>query len=444
MPPKTKIKLDKSLACLERAKNRIPGMTQLLSKRPDQFSLGVWPSYFSKASGAKVWDLDGNEYIDMSISGIGANVLGYCDPDVDAAVLEAVKVGNSSSLNCPEEVELADLLCELHPWADKVRYARTGGEAMVIAVRIARAATKKDKVAFCGYHGWHDWYLAANLGTEDALGRHLLGGLNPMGVPKALQGTAIPFNYNKLDELKAILTKNKGEMGAIVLESIRGDEPTKEFIEGVRALATEHKAVLIVDEISAGFRLNTGGAHLLYGLKPDIAVFSKAMGNGYAIAAVIGKGSVMDAAEGTFMSSTYWTERIGPAAALATIRKHKRLDAAKRLVAVGEKMQKGWKDLSVRHGIALDVGGIPPLSHFAFKEGNAERKALFIQLMLEEGFLASTSFYSMLTHTDEHVAAYLKAAEGVFSVMKGFIAKDAVASALVGKPANAGFKRLTS
>lgn len=444
MPPKTKLKLDKSLACLERAKKRIPGMTQLLSKRPDQFSLGVWPSYFSKASGAKVWDLDGNEYIDMSISGIGANVLGYCDPEVDAAVLEAVKSGNSSSLNCPEEVGLADLLCELHSWADKVRYSRTGGEAMAIAVRIARAAMRKDKVAFCGYHGWHDWYLAANLGTEDALGCHLLGGLNPLGVPKALQGTALPFNYNKLSELKEILTKNKNEVAAVVLESIRGEEPTKEFIEGVRALATEHKAVLIVDEISAGFRLNTGGAHLLYGLTPDIAVFSKAMGNGYAIAAVIGKGSVMDAAEGTFMSSTNWTERIGPAAAIATIRKHKRLDAAKRLVAVGEKMQKGWKDLSARHGIALDVGGIPPLSHFGFKEGQGERKALFVQLMLEEGFLASTSFYSMLTHTDAHVAAYLKAADRVFSAMKDFIAKDAVASALIGKPANAGFKRLAS
>ena len=444
MPPKTKLKLDKSLACLERAKKRIPGTTQLLSKRPDQFSLGVWPTYFSKSSGAKVWDLDGNEYLDMSISGIGANVLGYCDPDVDAAVIEAVKSGSSSSLNCPEEIELADLLCELHPWADKVRYSRTGGEAMTIAVRIARAATKKDKVAFCGYHGWHDWYLAANLGTEDALGQHLLAGLNPLGVPKALQGTSIPFAYNRLDQLKTILTKNKGEVGAIVLEAIRGDEPTKEFLEGVRALATEHKAVLIVDEISSGFRLNTGGAHLLYGLTPDIAVFSKAMGNGYAIAAVIGKGSVMDAAEGTFMSSTYWTERIGPVAALATIRKHKRVDAAKHLVAIGRKVQAGWKDLSLRHGIAMEIGGIPPLSHFDFVEGNSERKALFIQLMMEENILAANSFYSMLTHTDAHVAAYLKAADGVFSVMKGLIASGGVAKALAGKPSNPGFKRLTS
>lgn len=444
MIPKTKLKLDKSLACLERAKLRIPGVTQLLSKRPDQFSLGVWPAYYKKASGVKVWDLDGNEYVDMSISGIGANVLGYCDPDVDAAVIEAVKSGNSSSLNCPEEVELADLLCELHPWADKVRYARTGGEAMAIAVRIARAATKKDGVAFCGYHGWHDWYLAANLGTEDALGQHLLGGLNPLGVPKALQGTSFPFNYNKLSELKDILSKNKGKIAAVVMESIRGEEPTPEFLQGVRALATEHKAILIVDEISAGFRLNSGGAHLKYGLMPDIAVFSKAMGNGYPIAAIIGKGSVMDAAEGTFMSSTYWTERLGPVAALATIRKHKRLNVAKHLVAVGERMQKGWKDLGARHGIALDVGGIPPLAHFDFKESHGERKALFIQMMMEEGYLATNAFYVMLTHTPEHVDAYLQSADRVFSVMKDLINKGTLARALIGKPANPGFKRLAS
>ncbi len=170
------------MAMQARAKRLIPGMTQLLSKRPDMFSLGVWPGYFSKASGAYLWDLDGNQYLDMSIAGIGANVLGYADPDVDEAVKRAITDGISSSLNCPEEVELAELLCELHPWAEMVRYTRSGGEAMAVAVRIARAHTGKDKVAFCGYHGWHDWYLAANLGEKNALGDHLLPGLSPAGV----------------------------------------------------------------------------------------------------------------------------------------------------------------------------------------------------------------------------------------------------------------------
>src|ERR1035438_10074076 len=184
-----KIRISESLAMQERARRRIPGMTQLLSKRPDMFSLGVWPGYYSRAQGVEVWDLDGNRYIDMSIGGIGANVLGYADPDVDAAVIEAIRRGVSSSLNCPEEIELADLLCELHPWAEMARYTRSGGESMAVAVRIARAHTGRDKLAFCGYHGWHDWYLAANLGSDHALEGHLLPGLAPNGVPKSLAGT---------------------------------------------------------------------------------------------------------------------------------------------------------------------------------------------------------------------------------------------------------------
>lgn len=440
----TKLKLDASLACLERAKKSIPGITQLLSKRPDQFSLGVWPSYFKKASGVMVEDLDGNRYTDMSIAGIGANVLGYADPDVDGAVIAAIKDGVSSSLNCPEEIELAELLCEMHPWAEKARFARTGGEAMAVAVRIARAHTGRDKLAFCGYHGWHDWYLAANIGTEDALGRHLLAGLSPAGVPKVLKGTALPFNYNRLDELKAIVAAHKGELAAIVLESIRGDQPTLEFVEGVRALADEAKAVLIIDEISAGFRLNSGGAHLVLGMKPDIAVFSKALGNGYAIAAVIGKAGVMDAAEKTFLSSTNWTERVGPVAALATIRKHRRLDAGKHLVAVGQGVQKAWRDAAAAVGLEIEVGGIPPLSHFSFMKDPSVLKALFVQLMLSEGFLASTSFYAMLAHTDEHVARYAAAARRSFARIRELSDSGKAAASLRGKPANPGFKRLAS
>ena len=325
-------------------------MTQLLSKRPDMFSLGVWPGYYSKAKGATVWDLDGNVYTDMSIGGIGANVLGYSDPDVDAAVMEAIAKGTSCSLNCPEEIELAELLCTVHPWAEMVRYARTGGEAMAIAVRIARAHTGRDKIAFCGYHGWHDWYLSANLGTEDALGDHLLSGLSPEGVPKGLKGTAFPFRYNRLEELNEIVAKNTGDLAAIVIEPIRNSEPEPGFIEGVRALADESGAVLIVDEISAGFRYNTGGSHMVFFSEtPDVAVFSKALGNGYAIAAVIGTAKVMEAAQNTFISSTCWTERIGPTAAIATIRKHAAVSAGTHLVALGEKVQGGVEENFGKH-----------------------------------------------------------------------------------------------
>jgi len=438
-----KYNLHQSLSLQERAKKRIPGLSQLLSKRPDMFSYGVWPGYFSRAKGVEVWDLDGNRYIDMSIGGIGANVLGYADPDVDEAVKSAIDKGVSASLNCPEEVELADLLCELHPWAEKARFARTGGESMAIAVRIARAYTGRDKVAFCGYHGWHDWYLSANVGSENALGEHLISGLEPAGVPKALKGTALPFRYNQLQELEAILEANKGEIAAIVMEPIRNEPPIPGFLEGIRRLADETGAVLIIDEISAGFRMNTGGAHLVLGIDPDIAVFSKALGNGYSIAAIIGKSKVMDAAQKTFISSTNWTERTGPAAAIAMIRKHKRLDVGSHLMKIGKMVQEGWARLAEKHGIPVHIGGIPPLSHFAFEhEKSLVLKALFIQTMLEKGFLSSTLFYSMYAHREEHVEQYLSSADEAFAFIKKAVEEGEPERHLLGEPASSGFKRL--
>ncbi|NCC58620.1 MAG: aminotransferase class III-fold pyridoxal phosphate-dependent enzyme, partial [Synergistales bacterium] len=362
--------LEKSLEMQRKAKEFIPGMTQLLSKRPDMFSLGVWPGYYSKAKGCTVWDLDGNKYTDMSISGIGANVLGYADDEVDDAVVKAIRDGSSSSLNCAEEVELAELLCELHPWASMARFTRSGGEAMTVAVRIARAHTKKDKVAFCGYHGWHDWYLAANLGTENALGEHLIAGLDPRGVPQGLIGTAFPFRFNRIDELKEIVSHHGADLAAVVLEPIRNDPPTEGFVRGVRELADSCGAVLIIDEISSGFRMNTGGAHLSLGYEPDIAVFSKSLGNGYPIGAVIGKSAVMQSAQKTFISSTCWTERTGPAAAIATIRKHRRENVGEHLTQLGQSVQDGWKQLLLKHGIPGHVRGMLPMSNIDFETPN--------------------------------------------------------------------------
>jgi len=437
--------ISRSLAMQNKARRLIPGMTQLLSKRPDLFSLGVWPGYFSRAKGSRVWDLDGNEYVDMSIAAIGAAVLGYADPDVDAAVCAAVANGVVSSLNCPEEVELAELLCELHPWAEMVRYARTGGEAMAMAVRIARAATGREEVAFCGYHGWHDWYLAANVGTENALGEHLLPGLSPRGVPRGLAGTAHPFGYNRLDELSRIVEQRGERLAAIVMEPIRNHDPEPGFLAGVRALADKVGAVLLVDEISAGFRLCTGGAHLkLFPAMPDMAVFSKALGNGYAVAAVIGRRGVMEAAQATFVSSTNWTERVGPTAALATIRKHAALDAASRLCSLGERVQRGWREAAQRHGLALHAGGMKPMSHFSFEgEDGLAMKAYFVQEMLAEGYLASNQYYAMHAHSDEDVAGYLAAVDRVFARLAEAKAQDALAGNLRGAPAVSGFKRLT-
>lgn len=438
-----RLNLKKSLALQEHAKGRIPGLSQLLSKRPDLYSYGVWPGYFSKAKGDEVWDLDGNRYIDMSIGGIGANVLGYADPDVDQAVKDAIEKGTSASLNCPEEVELADLLCELHPWAEKVRFARTGGEAMAVAVRIARAFTGRDKIAFCGYHGWHDWYLAANLGTGNALGEHLLPGLEPAGVPKVLMGTALPFRYNQLEELQSILESNRYEIAAIVMEPIRNEHPIPGFMEGVRNLADKAGAILIVDEISAAFRMNTGGAHLVLGMDPDMAVFSKALGNGYPMAAIIGKSAVMEAAQRSFISSTYWTERIGPVAALATVKKHRQHDVGKHLMKIGLAVQNGWRGLFEKHETKAHIGGIPAMSHFTFDHEKAlVLKALFVQAMLEKGFLATTGFYAMFAHQEEHVKGYLDAVDQVLVFLNEALSSGHPERFLIGKPAISGFKRL--
>lgn len=427
----------------KRAKLLIPGMTQLLSKRPDRFSEGVWPGYFKRAKGVKIWDLDGNCYVDMSFGGIGANVLGYGEPEVDSAVRSVLEMGTSSSLNCLEELELADLLCELHPWAEKVRFARTGGESMAVAVRIARAFTGRDKIAFCGYHGWHDWYLCANLGTENALGEHLIFGLRPAGVPKELRGTAIPFRYNKINELTAIFEENPKEIAAVVMEPIRNEYPEPGFFDAVQNLARKHGAVLVIDEISAAFRMNTGGAHLKFGVEPDMAVFSKALGNGYPIAAIIGKAAVMDAAQRTFISSTYWTERIGPTAAIATIQKHRKVNAGEHLMHIGKLVQDGWQEMAEKHALPIHIGGIPPLSHFSFEtEKPLVLKALFVQWMLERGFLATTGFYSMYAHSETHVQDYLKAVNAVFERIREALQEGKPERYLLGEPSAAGFKRL--
>jgi glutamate-1-semialdehyde 2,1-aminomutase len=426
------------------AKRRIPGGTQLLSKRPEMFLPDQWPAYYSKAKGAEVWDLDGKRYIDMSTNGIGACILGAADPDVDAAVIEAIKSGTMSTLNAPEEVELAELLCELHPWADMVRYARCGGEAMAVAVRIARASTRRNKIAFCGYHGWHDWYLSANLAEEKALDGHLLPGLEPAGVPRGLIGTALPFRYNHLEELTAIVENNRDDLAAIVMEPIRDNDPRAGFLEGVRQIATDIGAVLLIDEVSAGFRLTTGGTHLVLNIKPDMAVFAKAISNGYPMAAIIGKAVIMEAAQSSFISSTYWTEKIGPVAALATIRKHKERNVAKHLGNVGEQVQKGWLSAAKETGLPAEIGGLYPLGHFSIQhEQSQAAHTLFTQCLLENGFLASRGFYATYAHQDEHVKKYLTAVKDAFKLIKEALDTNSVMSKLKGPVAHTGFRRLT-
>lgn len=434
--------MDKGQELYRKAKALIPGGTMLLSKRPEMFLPDQWPSYFSKAKGCKVWDLDGRELIDMCIMGVGTNTLGYGNDEVDAAVLDNVKRGNMSTLSCPEEVYLAEKLIEINPWADMVRFARSGGEANSIAIRIARAASGKDKVAICGYHGWHDWYLSANHNDGDELSGHLLPGLSPKGVPKDLKNTVYPFHYNNFEELLTIVESN--EIGVIKMEVVRNFGPEDDFLQRVRDLATKRGIVLIFDECTSGFRETFGGIYIKYGVEPDIAIYGKTIGNGYALTAVVGRRSVMEAAQTTFISSTFWTERIGPTAALATLDVMHKVKSWEVITEVGKKVQTGWQSLASLHGLSITLSGIPALSTYSFNSDNALAYKTFItQEMLKKGFLASTNFYACTEHTQDLFEAYFNALDGVYSVIakceKGELA---IIDLLEGPICHSGFKRL--
>jgi glutamate-1-semialdehyde 2,1-aminomutase len=424
-----------------RAKKIIPGGNMLLSKRAEMFLPEGWPAYFSKAKGCRVWDLDGREYIDMSIMGIGTNTLGYGQPEIDEAVLKVVSAGNMSTFNCPEEVYLAERLVELHPWADMVRLARTGGEANAIAIRIARAASGRDKVAFCGYHGWHDWYLAANLGDEEVLDGHLLPGLEPRGVPKNLRGSILPFHYNNFAELETLVHQN--EVGVIAMEVSRNEGPAPGFLESVRKLATDNGIVLIFDECSSGFRQTFGGLHKMYGVEPDMAMFGKALGNGYAITATIGRRGVMEAAQSTFISSTFWTERIGPAAALKTLEVMERERSWERITQTGLGIGRRWQGLAAKYSLPIALNGLPAFIGFGFPLPDMLKYKTFItQEMLKKGFLAATAVYVCTEHTPTIVDQYFEALEPLLAVIAECEGGRSVDELLEGPVCHEGFKRL--
>jgi len=425
----------------KRAKHVIPGGNMLLSKRPEMFLPDQWPAYFSKAKGCKVWDLDGNELIDMSIMGIGTNILGYGHPEVDEAVQTTVTSGNMSTLNCPEEVYLAEKLVDLHPWADMVRFSRSGGEANSIAIRIARAFSGRDKVAICGYHGWHDWYLSANLGNDKGLDGHLLPGLNPSGVPRNLQGTVFPFSYNNFDELEALV--NLHDIGVIKMEVERNTGPEDNFLHKVRELATERSIVLIFDECTSGFRETFGGIHKKYDVEPDIAMFGKALGNGYAITAVIGRREVMNAAQTSFISSTFWTERIGPAAALKTLEVMEREKSWEKITQTGNVIRQGWQILAEKYALPVKYWGLPALVGFTFESPRAlEYKTLISQEMLAKGYLAANSVYVCTEHTKDVVDGYFDSLDPIFGLIRDCEDGRDVSDLLSGPVCHGGFARL--
>tara|TARA_B100001057_G_scaffold497428_1_gene601503 strand:- start:466 stop:2088 length:1623 start_codon:yes stop_codon:yes gene_type:complete len=405
--------LNKSQKMWKRANSIILGGNSLLSKNPNMFLPNKWPTYFKKAKGYKVWDLQNKVFNDVSLMGVGTNILGYANKQVDEAVKKTILNGNMSTLNCFEEVELAEKLIQIHPWANKVKFARTGGEANAIAVRIARAASGKDKLAFCGYHGWHDWYLSANLKKEGNLDSHLIPGLNPLGVPKNLKNTSYGFMYGDFKNLKKIVSEQN--IGVIKMEVCRNTQPNIPFLKKVRNLCTEKKIVLIFDECTSGFRQNLGGLHQKINVIPDLVILGKALGNGYAITAVLGKSEVMDSAKSSFMSSTFWTERIGPTAALKTLEIMEKNKSWVYITDLGKFLINEWKKISSIHKVSLSISGLPSLAKFSIQSKKFQfYKTYITQEMLKKNFLAANGVYLSLAHDKYIIKKYLEVLDGIF------------------------------
>jgi glutamate-1-semialdehyde 2,1-aminomutase len=401
-----------------KAKNSIAGGNMLFSKRPDIFLPEFWPCYFKKTKGCEVTDLDNKTYYDLSQMSVGTNTLGYSNKKVDDAVKKVIEKGNMSTLNAPEEVYLAEKLLKMHTWADKVRFARSGGEANSIAIRLARATASKKNIAFCGYHGWHDWYLAANIKSNN-LSNHLLNGLNVDGVPKTLKNTIFPFKYNDFKSLQEIIKKKN--IGIIKMEVVRNEMPKNNFLKRVRDIATKNNIILIFDECTTGFRQTYGGIHKMFKVNPDMVILGKALGNGYAITAVLGKNKIMDNIKNTFISSTFWTERIGSVAALKTLEEMEKTKSWIKITKIGIEVRKNWNKIAKKNNLEITISGIPALSLFTFKsKKNNLYKTFITQEMLKKGFLASNVIYTSVAHNKKILKKYYKELDIVFKKIKKF------------------------
>ena len=434
-------KITKGQKLWKKAKKVVPGGNSLLSKRPEMLLPNKWPTYFNSTSGCEITDLDGNKYIDMSLMGVGTNTLGYSNKNVDEEVLKVVRKGNLSTLNCPEEVYLAERLIKIHPWFHMARFARTGGEANSIAIRIARAYAKKDNVAVCGYHGWHDWYLSTNLTNKKGLDNHLLPGLSPLGVPKNLRNTTYSFKYNDIETLNKLVDKKN--IGTIKMEVSRSQEPDIDFLKQVREICDKKSIVLIFDECTSGFRGSFGGLHKICGVLPDMAIFGKALGNGYPITAVLGKEEIMQSAQSTFISSTFWTERIGYAAALKTLDEMEKIKSWEIITSKGDLIRRRWQKLADKYDLSINTFGIAAIPGINFISKNSlAYKTLITQEMLKKGFLASNLVYSCTKHSNKIIEKYFKNLDEVFVLIRDCEDGKDIEDLLEGPVCHSGFERL--
>jgi|TARA_B110000483_G_scaffold27770_1_gene33631 glutamate-1-semialdehyde 2,1-aminomutase len=392
--------INKSAKLWKRAKEIIPGGNMFFSKRPEIFSNKVWPTYFEKAKGCKIWSLEGKIYNDFSYMGVGTNVLGYANSKIDKFVSKIILNGNMSTLNAPQDIYLAEKILELNPWAEMVKFARSGGEANAVAIRIARAATKRKKVAVCGYHGWHDWYLASYL-KDSKDNKFFKNDLPVGGVLKNLQNSIYTFEYNNFDDFKKLIDKNS-DIGIVKMEIERNISPKNNFLQKIRRYTQKKNIILIFDECTSGFRESKSGLHLEYNVIPDMVIYGKALGNGYPITAVLGLKSIMEAANKTFISSTFWSERIGTTAAVATINEMSRINSWKIIKEVGRNIKDNLKKISKNSKLNFSVFGLDSMPSYKMNDDNhLAFKTYITEEMLKKGFLATDSIYVSISHDNK-------------------------------------------
>lgn len=398
---------------LSRALKTIPLGAQTFSKSKTQYPFGVSPYFIQRAKGSRVWDVDGNEYIDF-INSLAAVTLGYSDPDVTAAVRAQLEEGVIFSLSHPVEMQVAEKIVEMVPCAEMVRFGKNGSDATAGAVRLARAYTGRDHVAVCGYHGWQDWYIGSTLRNR--------------GVPQAVRDLTHVFAYNKIESLDEIFRQHPGQVAAVILEPMNVAEPEKGFLHAIKELAQKYGALLIFDETITGFRYAKGGAQELFGVTPDLATFGKGLANGYPLSAVAGRAEIMHLMEEIFFSFTFGGEALSLAASLATMAKMQREPVIETMKRQGEKVLAGVAQRIERHGVGhlLSTAGHPSWSFLLFKDvapyTQWHVKTLFLQEMFARGILTLGTHNVSYAHTDADIARLFTVYDEVFPLLRDVVA----------------------
>jgi len=422
---------DASMSWLRRARQVVPGASQTLSKGPGMFVEGAYPVFLDRGHGCRVWDVDGNEYVDY-VLGLASITLGYAFPAVTEAVSRQLTRGSIFSLPHPLEVEVSERLAGIIPCAEMVRFLKTGSEADAAAVRIARATTGRDVVIFSGYHGWHDWHAVTTPRSK--------------GIPKDFSRLVDSFQYNDIDSLEAALERHYGQVAAVIMEPVLLDEPSAGFLAAVKAAAHRHGALLIFDEIVSGFRWAVGGAQEYFGVVPDLATFGKGMANGLPLAAVVGRAEFMAQFDEIFVSSTFGGDTLALAACQATLDVYRSLPVIARLWEMGRRLQAGFSALASGLGVPARMIGYSVHPKIVFDHPSPETQRLLMSLFLQESAACGAIFHFAgfnvsYSHSEADVDETLVACEGALQIVGEALTDGRIAERLRGKPYAEAFRR---